>query len=141
MRKTVVASAAIGAIVCFASFGASASTWIVSYESEQPGMEHTTATFSVSGVETFDSLPVGLSSGPIDTSFGTNGTITGVYTGSGSGGGNVQINPADIWGGAGGAGNYIVAFGNTPYTLTLTSSVSGGINYFGYWLSARGLSP
>ena len=56
-----------------------------------------------------------------------------------AGGNGVQINPADVYGGAGGAGNYAVAFGNTPYTLTLTADPikdPQGINYFGYWLSA-----
>ena len=29
-----------------------------------------------------------------------------------------------------------MAFQNTPYSLTLTSDIKGGVNYFGYWLSA-----
>ena len=38
-----------------------------------------------------------------------------------------------------GIGNYIVAFGSTPYTLSLAADPimdPQGINYFGYWLSA-----
>ena len=44
-----------------------------------------------------------------------------------------------MYGGAGGIGNYIVAFGSTPYTLSLVADPTldpQGINYFGYWLSA-----
>ena len=51
----------------------------------------------------------------------------------------MQINAADQYGGAGGAGNYVVAFGSTPYSVSLTSDPTldpQGINYFGYWLSA-----
>ena len=35
---------------------------------------------------------------------------------------------ADQYGADGGTGNYIVAFPNTPYTLSLTSDVQGGVN-------------
>ena len=73
----------------------------------------------------------------ITTNFGTSGagsTITGTYTAGGGKG--IQINSADQYGGAGGKGNYIVAFPNTPYSLTLNSDIKGGVNYFGYWLSA-----
>lgn len=90
---------------------------------------------SASGVETFDSLPTGY--GPaFTTDFGTGGLISGHYAGA-NGSNVVQINSADQYGGAGGTGNYIVAFSNTPYQLNLSSQASvGGVNYFGYWLSA-----
>ncbi len=76
--------------------------------------------------------------GSINSTFGGNGAITGVYTPD-VGRLSVQINNADQYGGAGGTGQYIVAFGDTPYTLTLTNDTivnPNGINYFGYWLSA-----
>ena len=120
------------------SFAAKADTIVLNYEA--PGVQNTTATFSVDGVETFNSDPAGLYSS-ISTTFGGNGAITGVYTPGtpGAAGTSVQINNADQYGGAGGAGQYIVAFGATPYTLTLTNDPTknpNGINYFGYWLSA-----
>jgi hypothetical protein len=96
----------------------------VSYEGEAPGVQNTTATFNTVGVETFSSIPVGTGN-TFTTDFGTGGAITGTYT-------NVQINNADQYGGAGGVGQYAVAFGSDPYELRL----SGGVNYFGYWLSA-----
>jgi hypothetical protein len=73
-------------------------------------------------------------SGGFSTDYGTSGVITGTYSGGG-----LQILPADQYGGAGGAGKYIVAFTGTSYTLTLVNDPSknpDGINYFGYWLSA-----
>jgi PEP-CTERM motif len=115
-----------------AATAAKADNFFLNYEA--PGVQNTTATFSVSGVETFNSQSTGVGPG-FTTDYGTSGAITGVYSGANG----VQINPADVYGGAGGTGNYIVAFGNTPYTLTLTADPikdPQGINYFGYWLSA-----
>jgi hypothetical protein len=83
------------------------------------------------GVETFNSRPTGTGPG-FTTDYGTGGAITGTYSGPSG----VQINPADVFGGAGGIGNYVVAFGNTPYTLSLVADPildPQGINYFGYW--------
>ena len=97
---------------------------------EAPGVQNSTATFSVEGVETFDTLAVG--NDTFTTDFGTSGAITGSYS-------DVKILPADQYGGAGGTGNYAVAFGGSPYTVNLTANLSKdpkGINYFGYWLSA-----
>ncbi|MEO8813409.1 MAG: PEPxxWA-CTERM sorting domain-containing protein [Caulobacteraceae bacterium] len=107
---------------------AGADTFFLNYEA--PTVQTTTATFSVSGVETFDSLNNGIQS--FTTDFGTGGAITGVYTG-------VQIKSADKFGGAGGAGKYAVAFAATPYSVVLTADPikdPQGINYYGYWLSA-----
>jgi hypothetical protein len=112
---------------------ANADTFVLNYEA--PWVQHTTATFSVMGIETFDTRPTGVGSG-FSTDFGTSGAITGTYAGLSSG---VEILPADQFGGAGGAGNYIVAFGFTPYALTLVNDPAknpDGINFFGYWLSA-----
>jgi hypothetical protein len=116
---------------------AAAAPFVVSFEGEAAGVQNTAATFSTSGVETFNNLPVQSYPQSFTTDFGTSGagsTINGTYTaGSGKG---IQINSADQYGGAGGNSNYIVAFENTPYSLTLTSDIKGGVNYFGFWLSA-----
>lgn len=103
---------------------ARADTFDLNYEA--PGVENSTATFSVEGVETFDNLPTGINSS-FAADFGASG-ITGTYSGPNG----VQINNADQYGGAGGTGKYAVAFQNDPYTLTLNQSV----NYFGYDLTA-----
>ncbi len=108
---------------------ARADIFVLNYEA--PGVENTTAKFSVEGVETFDELAVGMNPG-FTTDFGTDGAITGTYSA-------VQINSADPFGGAGGVGNYPVAYIGSPYTVTLTADPAKdpqGINYFGYWLSA-----
>jgi hypothetical protein len=116
---------------------AASASVVVSYEGEAPGIQNTTATFSVSGVETFDQLTPGTFNTPVSQTFvdsDSPATITTTFTGGPNG---LQINPADVYGGAGGTGNYSVAFSGTPYTLDLTSTnVTGGVNYFGYWLSA-----
>ncbi len=104
-------------------------TFKITYEN--PGVQSTTAGFTVSGTETFNSHSNGAGQ-TFSTDFGTGGAITGTYSG-------VQINSADQYGGAGGSGKYAVAFINSPYTLTLAAdpiAVPTGINYFGYWLSA-----
>jgi hypothetical protein len=135
-RRSVSAAALSGAALFFAN-RASADTFVVSYEGEAAGVQNTTATFSVKGVEGFDSLPVHRFPQSFTTDFGTSGagsTITGAYNAESSNG--IQINAANSAGGAGGAGNYIVAFQNRPYSLTLSSNVAGGVNYFGFWLSA-----
>jgi hypothetical protein len=137
MGSRLLLSAVIGAGILCAGGAFASTTFIVSYEAEAAGVENTTATFSVGGVETFNELPVGTYPQSIATTFGTSGagsTIDGTYTAGSAAG--IQINQADQYGGAGGTGNYIVAFPNTPYTLSLTSDVQGGVNYFGYWLSA-----
>ena len=110
---------------------AKADNFLLNYEA--PGVQNTTATFSVSGVETFNEAAHGHRLGLHDGLWhGRSLVVTAAPNG-------VQINPADVYGGAGGTGNYIVAFGNSPYTLTLTADPvkdPEGINYFGYWLSA-----
>ncbi len=103
-------------------------TFSVSYESESPGQQATTATFSVGGVETFENVSVG-NGQTFTTDFGTGGAITGIYTGP-------DIINADQYGGAGGTGQYAVTFSSTGYSVDLSSTIRGGVNYFGYWLSA-----
>jgi hypothetical protein len=135
MNRLLLSVPAILAGVAVA--GSANATFLVSYEGEAAGVENTTATFSYSAVETFDSLPTGTYPASIVQTFTDTAhpatTITADYTGPNG----VQINPADQYGGAGGTGNYIVAFGSTPYTLNVSSTdLVGGVNYFGYWLSA-----
>lgn len=107
-----------------ASGAARADSFDLNYEAA--GVENSTASFSSVGVETFNEQSVGMHSS-ISTNFGNTG-ISGTYSGPNG----VQINAADQYGGAGGTGNYAVAFQNDPYSLTLNKQV----NYFGYWLSA-----
>ncbi len=66
---------------------------------------------------------------------GTFNPVTGTTTFSGSGitgtySGSYSVMPANVYGGAGGSGNYIATAGT--YSLTLSSAV----NYFGLWFSA-----
>jgi hypothetical protein len=99
-----------------------------------PGVENASsvvvANANTLGVENFDSLPLG-SSG-FTTNYGTGGLISGVYSAG------AEIVPADIFGGAGGTGQYVDSIGGTTgYTIKLsTSGTVPGVNYFGYWLSA-----
>jgi hypothetical protein len=99
-----------------------------------PGVENASSVVVTNantlGVENFDSLPMG-SSG-FTTNYGTGGLITGVYSAG------ADIVPANIFGGAGGPGQYVDAIRDTTgYTIKLSTSGSvSGMNYFGYWLSA-----
>ncbi|OYU15806.1 MAG: hypothetical protein CFE37_03265, partial [Alphaproteobacteria bacterium PA4] len=100
----------------------------VRFESEKPGMQNTTATFKVGGVETFEKQETG-EGRDFKTDFGTDGTIVGVYR-------NVTLLSQDRYGGANGEGNYAVTFDSKGYSLDLSTNFEGGVNYFGYWLSA-----
>lgn len=100
----------------------------VRFESEAPGMQTTSATFNTGGVETFNTLSRG-NKASYTTDFGTSGKITGTYT-------NLKVYSADQFGGAGGNSNYAVTFNSSGYSLDLSSTEKGGVNYFGYWLSA-----
>jgi hypothetical protein len=123
MMKQGIAVASL-AVALLTAGAARADTFKLNYEA--PGVENSTASFSVVGVETFNTVPAGMYSS-FTSDFGSTG-ITGTYSGPAG----VQINKADQYGGAGGAGDYAVAFTKDPYTLTLNQNV----NYFGYWLSA-----
>ena len=92
----------------------------------------------VFGTETFNGQATGPSSG-FTTNFNTGGAtsanlgtnITGTFSGS------FSINPADQYGGAGGQGNYIVAYASGGIDLTLSHTAAlPGINYFGLQISA-----
>jgi hypothetical protein len=75
--------------------------------------------------ENFDELTTQSLSGYVST-FGNNGVITGIFTGSGI------ILAADQYGGAGGTGNYLAVGDGKTETVTL----SEGVNFFGLWFSA-----
>lgn len=100
----------------------------VSYESENPGAQNTTTTFSAVGVETFETRNFG-DNQTFTTDFGGSQVFSGVYA-------NVDIIGADQYGGADGAGKYPVKFSGNSYSLELTTTLPRGVNYFGYWLSA-----
>ena len=126
---TIIRTAATIAALATAGAASAVLPFDVRYESEAVGIQNTTATFSVGGVETFETIPLGTGQN-FTTDFGTSGAITGKYS-------NVQVNDADQYGGAGGTGKYAVTFTrNGDYTLDLSSTITGGVNYFGYWLSA-----
>ena len=100
----------------------------VSLESEAPGIQDSTSGFFFKGVERFDNRATGYNAA-FSTDFGSAGVFSGTYTGA-------EIFNADQYGGAGGAGKYAVTFGSDGYTLDLSSSLAGGVTYFGFWLSA-----
>lgn len=123
-----VRSAAVAALWLALAPGAWAEQFVVRFETEAAGLQTSTATFSAGGQETFESVATG--SGIHYTSdFGTGGVIQGVYT-------DLQVNGADQYGGADGSGRYAVTFQSTGYEIRLSTSLAGGVNYFGYWLSA-----
>lgn len=110
---------------------AKADAFAVSYEAAGVQNANTTALCATPGTCTFgvETFTGRTSNSSFTTDFGTGGTITGTYSA-------VQINPADQYGGAGGTGSYAAAFSSTPYSVALTSTLTTGINYFGFWLSA-----
>ncbi|KPF80157.1 hypothetical protein IP88_00775 [alpha proteobacterium AAP81b] len=130
-RRATAAPALLFGTLALATLPTSAaavSPFDIRFESEKPGIQTTTATFNTGGVMTFDSLATGKNQS-FTTDFGTGGIITGKYKG-------VDIYNADQYGGAGGTGKYAATFTNAGYTLDLASTAKGGVNYFGYWLSA-----
>ena len=130
--------AAWSALLALASAGASADTFVVTYENagvqsaNLPALCAGAAT-CVIGTETFDTRPATGTSGgaAFTTSFGTGTTIGGSYAGT------FGIHAPDSFGPAGGAGRYITTFSSTGYTISLThSSDIPGVHYFGFWLGA-----
>ncbi len=118
---------AAATLVAGTAGAARADVFYLNYEGA--GVQHSTATFSTVGVETFDTRTSGAR---FTTDFGTSGAIAATYS-------PVRINSADQYGGAGGTGKYAAAFHSTPYTLHFTTDAArlpNGVNYFGYWLSA-----
>ena len=82
-------------------------------------------------VESFDEQPASSASSAFWATFPARSPITGTYSG------NLSINNADLFGGAGGTGRYAATYDSTGYTLTLGHSAAiPGVNYFGLALSA-----
>jgi hypothetical protein len=139
MLKKLSVVAASCALAALATSGA-AQADVFQLNFEAPGVENSTAKFSVMAVENTDELkPSYYKSITADFAQQTGGAISGVYTPTAGNAQGIQINTADQYGGASGTGTYPVAFPNTPYTLTLSADPKmdpKGINYFGYWLSA-----
>ena len=128
MKPNILSAFFVGSALV--ATAAQADTFYQNYEA--PGVQNTTAGFSLVGVETFDGRTSGAS---FTTNFGLGSAISAQYSAT-------QINNADKYGGAGGVGQYAVAFSNTPYTLKFTTDpvdFPNGVNYFGYWLSALDL--
>lgn len=118
---------ALPLLLCALAVAAAPAAAMVVVTYEAPGVQTSTASFDVRGVETFESRPTGAGQ-TFKTDFGGS-EIIGIYR-------NVQIIPADLWGGAGGSGRYPVNFGTSKYELELSTSRPEGVNYFGFWLSA-----
>lgn len=110
----------------FALAGTAANAAIV-VTAEAPGVQNSTAGFTFVGVETFDGRSTGTGQN-FATNFGGS-AFSGTYS-------NVQIDAANQYGGAGGNSNHAVTFSGTGYTLDLSTALPGGVNYFGFWLSA-----
>ena len=123
--KTMILLQAALAAVAMPAAAIAATPFEVRYEGALPGQQNASTTFSAVGIEDFDALPTGFST--FISNFGTAGLISGSYS-------NVQINPADQYGGAFGGGNYAVSF--STYSLDITTTIPRGANFFGYWLSA-----
>jgi len=114
-----------------------ADTFDVTYEA--PGVESANVTnlcgalgpgTCTIGVETFNEQSVNEGGASFTTDFDIPGdVITGTYT-------NVQIYPATEFGGAGGIGNFADTHSAAGYALSLSTTLTTGINYFGFWLSA-----
>ncbi len=138
LPRQIARPAILSIVGCMAFFSvgvgeAKADAFTVTYEAARVQSANTTALCAnvgagtcTIGVENFDTRA---SNASFTTNFGTGGTITGTYSA-------VTIAPADQYGGAGGTGYYPTATGSTPYNVALTSTLTTGINYFGFWLSA-----
>jgi hypothetical protein len=110
-----------------AALASSAASADILVTAEAPGVQNSTAGFSAVGIENFDARSIGAGQNLVSTYGGS--VFTGNYTG-------VGVLGADQYGGAGGNSQYAVTFTTAGYTLDLSSSQPGGVNYFGFWLSA-----
>jgi hypothetical protein len=142
-----LASLVTGVAICVganAVAGSGTLPFEVTYESEGAGVQNSTSTFYIEGIETFDEQTAtgpenntssnGVASGAqtFTADFGLPGELSGTYS-------NVQVASYGTYGGAGGTGNFAVAPQYTSYTLTLSANPTdfpNGITYFGFWLSA-----
>lgn len=112
-----VLACATGAVV----LPASADSFTLTYEA--PGVQNTTASFSQVGVETFNERSVS-NNQSFTSTLGTSG-LSATYSG-------VNIRGADLYGGAGGTGEFASTNSVAGYSVTFNQQV----DYFGYWLSA-----
>lgn len=137
-NMSIFRTAAFSVAALVAMAGTAHASFTVTYEA--PGVTNSTTTFTYKGVENFNTRATGVNRN-FTTDFGTGAApvrITGQYK-------NVEIRNSDQYGGAGNTGRYPVAFGNTPYELTLSVVNTANSNaplpatYFGYWLSALDL--
>ena len=126
--RVPVAAALVASALTVWSGSALADRMTVRFETKLAGAQSSSATFSALGVEGFESTKTGAGQ-TLVTDFGSGGVFTGRYS-------NLQVNRADQYGGAGGVGQYAVTFAKSGYTLDLSTSLEGGVNYFGFWLSA-----
>jgi hypothetical protein len=132
-RPALIAILGLVGLVLAAGGPAKADAFRVTYEA--PGIQSANSTALCAtagtgtctvGVESFDTRTTNTA---FTTKFGTGQAITGAYSAT-------QINAADQYGGAGGTGKYAVAFGATPFSVALSTTLKTGLNYFGFWLSA-----
>jgi hypothetical protein len=114
--------AAFGVAVAFAASD-TAHADVISVSYLGAGVQAPTST---TNIESFNGITSG-SNTTFTTTFAGSG-ITGTYAGT------FNFSGANQYGGAGGSGQYITTPNiiNSSYTLTLSS----GVNFFGYWLSA-----
>ena len=116
MKKSfVIASAA-------ALLAAGAANAVVTITAEAPGRETTSQLLVNSAIATFDSTPLGINTGLTLTAGSTTATIDAL---------NVQS--ADVYGGAGGTGRYGAIRQGEAATITF---VGGTANYIGFYASA-----
>jgi hypothetical protein len=100
-------------------------TWAhagVTFNVETAGVEATSVTLVTT--ETFNAIPTGLYSS-LSTSVGTLSTS-----------GSAAIIVADVFGGAGGTGNYFALGAQSGSSDPVTLTFSGPQSYFGFWWSA-----
>ncbi len=121
-----IVKALSAAAVLVAGASAAQAGFTVTYEA--PEIVNCTAGFDYFGIETFNGKT---GQSDFTSTFNHDGnTIELKYSG-------VQVIPFNQYGGAEQT-DYAVAGlqGNSSYTIEITQGGSGGVNYFGYWLSA-----
>ena len=119
MIKTLAASLMTMAV---ATTAANAVT-LVTVTAEAPGVENTTQALVAPAIATFNAAPLGVNTGLTQTSGG--GTTATIDT--------VNIQSADAYGGAGGAGHYAAVLSGHTTTITFTGTPT---QYVGFWASA-----
>jgi hypothetical protein len=123
MRTLVFLAAAAAAILATPASAVATLTY------EAPGVQNSTQTLAIVGVERFDTRRQG-SDRTFTTDFGTKGLIQATYR-------DVRIDGANVYGSAGGVGNHAVTFqADGGYEVIFTRAPREGLSYFGYWLSA-----